>query len=159
MRKSFAAALTFAMVLGGFLPALAQQGANINGVAQSADKAPLRNYSVQIRNANSGQLVATTTSNQAGEFAFTNLQSGSYVVEIVDASGKVVGLSSAINVGAGATMTVTVNATAAAIAKAKAGGFSLFGLGPTASVAVIGAATAAAVTAVVATRDDASPSR
>jgi hypothetical protein len=56
-------------------------------------------------------------------------------------------------------MTVTVNATAAAIAKAKAGGFSLFGLGPTASVAVIGAATAAAVTAVVATRDDASPSR
>ena len=40
-------------------------------------------------------------------------------------------------------------------ASAAGGGFSLFGLGPTASLAVLGAAGAAAVTAVVATKSDA----
>jgi hypothetical protein len=142
------------MVLGGLVPAFAQQGASVTGVAQGADKAPLRNYTVQVRNANTGQLAGTTTSNQAGQFSFASLQPGNYVVEIVDAAGKVVGLSPSISVAAGATVTVTVSATAAgAIAAAAGGGFSLLGLGPLASVAVAGAASAAAVTAVVATRD------
>jgi hypothetical protein len=75
-------------------------------------------------------------------------------VEIVDAAGKVVGLSPSISVAAGATVTVTVGASAAgALAAATGGGLSLLGLGPLASVAVAGAASAAAVTAVVATRD------
>jgi hypothetical protein len=153
MRKSFAAALAIAMVAGGISPVFAQQAA-VTGVAQGADKAPLRNYTVQVRNANTGQLAGTTTSNQAGQFSFAALQPGNYVVEIVDAAGKVVGLSPSVSVAAGATVTVTVSATAAgAIAAATGGGLSLLGLGPLASVAVAGAASAAAVTAVVATRD------
>jgi hypothetical protein len=146
----------FAMVGACVIPAIAapQQGAALNGVAQGADKAPLPNFTVQVRNANTGQLAGTTMSNQAGQFSFGALQPGNYVVEIVDAAGKVVGLSPSISVAAGATVTVTVSATAAgAIAAAAGGGFSLLGLGPLASVAVAGAAGAAAVTAVVATRD------
>ena len=46
-----------------------------------------------------------------------------------------------------------------ALSAAGKGGFSLFGLGKLASVAVIGAGGALAVAGVVATRDDASPSR
>ena len=153
MRKSFAVALTVVLTTSGSAQLFAQQGGSLSGVAESAERAPLPNYKVNVRNANTGELASSTTSNQAGQFAF-NLQPGSYVVEIVDATGKVVGLSPSVAVGAGATVTVTVGATAAgAIAAASGGGLSLLGLGPLASVAVAGAASAAAVTAVVATRE------
>lgn len=156
MRKSFAVFLMVAVAMTGSAPILAQgQGqGTLSGVAQSADKAPLPNYRVHVRNANTGELAGSTTSNQAGQFTFASLQPGSYVVEIVDAAGKVVGLSPSLTIAAGATVTVTVGATAAgALAAASGGGLSLLGLGPLASVAVVGAASAAAVTAVVATKD------
>jgi hypothetical protein len=156
MRKSFAGLLVVAVAMSGSASALALaqgQGA-LSGLAQSSDRAPLANFRVQVRNANTGDLVGSTTSNQAGQFSFGALQPGTYVVEIVDATGRVVGLSSSLTVTAGAIVTVTVGATVAgALSTAGGGGLSLLGLGPLASVAVAGAASAAAVTAVVATRD------
>ena len=153
MRKSFAVTLAVVLALSGSVSVFAQQG-GLSGTAQGADKAPLPNYRVQLRNANTGEPVGSTTSNQTGQFSFGSLQPGNYVVEIIDANNKVVGLSSSISVAAGSTVTVTVTATAAgALAAAGGGGLSLFGLGPLATVAVAGAASAAAVTAVVATRD------
>jgi hypothetical protein len=134
---------------------------SLNGVAHGADRAPLRNYTVRVRNAADGQIAGSTTSSGAGEFSFTGLQPGNYIVEIVDATGKVVGLSPTIGVAAGATVSVTVSAAAAGAitASAASGGFSMFGLGTLGSVAVITAAGVAGVTAVVATRGNASPSR
>jgi hypothetical protein len=154
MRKSFALLMVAVLMLSGSASIFAQGQGALTGVAQSADKAPLPNFRVNIRNSNTGELAGSTTSNQAGQFSFASLQPGNYVVEIVDAAGKVVGLSSSVGVTAGATVTVTVGATAAgALAAGAGGGLSLLGLGPLASVAVAGAASAAAVTAVVATRD------
>jgi hypothetical protein len=72
----------------------------------------------------------------------------------VDAAGRLVGLSPSIPLAANAIVTVTVSASVAGALAASAGaGFSLFGLGPLASIAVVGAAVATSVTAVVATRD------
>src|SRR4051812_50138384 len=100
MRKSFAVVLVG--ILAGTGPvALAQGQGALNGVAQSADKAPLPNFRVHVRNANTGDLAGSTTSNQAGQFSFGGLQPGNYVVEIVDAAGKVVGLSPSLTVAAG----------------------------------------------------------
>jgi hypothetical protein len=134
---------------------------SVNGVARGADNAPLRNYTVRVRNVADGQIAGTTTSSGAGEFSFTGLPPGNYVVEVVDASGQVVGLSPTLGVTAGSAMTVSINASAAgAITAASAShGFSLFGLGSLGSVAVLTAAGVAGVTAVIATRSDASPSR
>jgi hypothetical protein len=154
MRKSFAVVVALTIITVGLMAVVTAQQTGVAGTAQGADRSPLRNYTVQVRNAGNGAIAGTTTSDSAGQFAFTNLQPGTYVVEIVDSSGRVVGLSPAIDVVAGQTVTVTVSATAAgAITKAAGGGFSLLGLGPLASVAVAGAASAAAITAVVATRD------
>lgn len=154
MRKSFAVVLAGFLAVAGSAPVFAQGQGALNGVAQSADKAPLPNFRVHVRNANTGELAGSTTSNQAGQFSFGGLEPGNYVIEIVDATGKVVGLSPSLAVAAGSTVTVTVGATAAgALASASGGGLSLLGLGPLASVAVAGAASAAAVTAVVATRE------
>jgi len=154
MRKNFAAVLVTVLVVPGSMPVFAQGQGAVSGVAQSADKAPLPNFRVHVRNANTGALSGSTMSNQAGQFSFSGLQPGNYVVEIVDAAGKVVGLSPSLSVAAGSTVTVTVGATAAgALAAASGGGLSLLGLGSLASVAVAVAASAAAVTAVVATRE------
>ena len=87
-------------------------------------------------------------------------RSNLYIVELADASGNVLGMSAPFTLGAVKIATVSVVAVAPGAVTTGAGaGFSLFGLGPVSSVAVLGAAGAAAVTAVVATRQDASPSR
>ena len=131
---------------------------SVNGVAHGADRTPLRNYTVRLRSTADGHIAGTTTSSGAGDFSFAGLQPGNYIVEVVDAAGKVVGLSPSIAVGAGAMVSVTVTASAAgAIAAAAGGGFGLLGLGTAASVAVIGAAGAA--TAIVAVQSTASGSK
>jgi hypothetical protein len=99
MRKSFAAVLVTILVVPGSMPVFAQGQGAVNGVAPECDKAPLPNYRVHVRNANTGELTGSTTSNQAGQFSFSGLQPGNYVVEIVDAAGKVVGLSPSLTVG------------------------------------------------------------
>ena len=164
MRSVISSALIVAVaVLGAPLSALAastQQGATLKGIASGPDKNPLPNYTVQVRNVTNGQIAATTTSTSAGSFSLEGLSAGNYVIEIVDATGKVVGLSSSISVAAGATVTVAVNATAAgALVGASGGGFSLFGLGPLATVGLISAAGVATVAGVVVAKKDASPSK
>jgi Carboxypeptidase regulatory-like domain len=133
----------------------------LTGVARGADRAPLSNYTVRVRNVADGQISGTTLTSGGGEFSFTGLPAGNYVVEVVDASGQVVGLSPTLAVTEGGAMTVSINASAggALTAAGHSGGFSLFGLGTLGSVAVLTAAGVAGLTAVVATRGDASPSR
>ena len=115
---------------------------------------------VQIRDLKTGLLVNSTTSNATGEFSYENLKPGDFIVELADASGHVLGMSPPFTLGAAKTVTVSVVAVSTGAVAAGAGaGFSLFGLGTVSSVAVLGAAGAAAVTAVVTTRQDASPSR
>jgi Carboxypeptidase regulatory-like domain len=164
MRRVISSALIVALgVLGTPMAALAAsaQGATLKGIAQGADQKPLPNYTVQVRNVANGQIAGTTTSTAAGSFSLEGLTAGNYVIEIVDAAGKVVGLSSSISIAAGATVTVTVSATAAGalLGASTGGGLSLFGLGPLATIGVISAAGVATVAGVVVAKKDASPSR
>ena len=161
MRGCVAATLV-AMMLGSSLASSPlpqtieskQQAGRITGVARAADNSPVRDCKVRVRNANTGQLSGEEDCDATGAFMFGNLQPGSYVVELVDASGKIIGVSPAINLAVGASVSIKLVASAAgAMTTATGGGFSLFGLGPLASVAVIGAAGAAAVAAVIQTRD------
>jgi hypothetical protein len=144
--------LAVAVAICWSTPVLAQVRAALSTVPQSADRAPLANFRVHVRNADGGELAGSTTGSQAGQFSFAALQPGHYIVELVDAGGRVAGLSPSLIAAAGSTVTVTVGATAAG-ALATAGGASLQDLGPLASVAVAGTASPAAVTTVVATRD------
>jgi hypothetical protein len=115
---------------------------------------------VQIRNVQTGQLVATGTTDGSGQFTFAGLAPGSYVVEIVNASGAIVGTTAPIAVAAGTTATVAVTASAAgALAASGGAGFGIFGLSTAASAAVIGGVAVGITAGVIATRDDASPSR
>lgn len=137
-------------------PVGAQQQAtgSIQGTARSAQQQTLANHTVQIRNVQTGQLVASGTTDAAGQFTFAGLQPGSYVVEIVNASGAIIGTTAPIAVAAGTMAAVTVTASAAgALAAAGGAGFSLFGLGTAASAAIIGG-VAVGTTAAIVTRDN-----
>jgi hypothetical protein len=133
----------------------------INGVARTSDQKPISDCTANARDAGTGQVADTKKCTPAGAFVFSGLQPGSYVVEVVDVTGKIVALSPAVSVAAGTAVSVTVTSTlaAGAIAAAAGGGIGLLGLGTAATVAVIAAAGAVAIVAVNAAQADASPNQ
>lgn len=187
MKRCVAAFLAFVMV-AAFQPlavaGLVQNNGEISGTAVVEGK-PLAKVTVRLRNVDTGQLVGTTTTNNAGEYRFTGLPGGNYVVETVAPNGTLLGTSAAIALTAGTMVatgvTVTTSAAAAAAAGvgagaaaagAAAGGAAAGGaaagaaagaaggfFASTAGLVTIAAASAGVVGAAVATRDEASPSR
>jgi hypothetical protein len=140
--------------------AAGQDTVSVVGSVYRTNMQPIAKAEVQIRNMKTGERVSSTFSDTSGSYAFKALRPGTYVVEVVDRSGRVIGMSAPFALGSAPTVNVSVVAVAeGAAASGGHAGFSLFGLGPVTSLAVMGAAGAAAVTAVVATRPDASPSR
>ncbi len=136
------------------------QTGGVQGVARNAQQQTLANHTVQIRNVQTGQLAGTGTTSASGQFTFTGLNPGNYVVEIVNAAGQIVGATAPISVAAGTMATVAVTASAAgALAAAGGAGFGIFGLGSAASAAIIGGVAVGLTAGVVATTNNASPSR
>ena len=143
-------------------PPATPAGATVSGSALRTDFKPLPGSTVRLRQFDSnGAVVGSVTSGPSGEFAFSGVHPGNYLIELVDFSGKLVGMAPPFVVAGEGPGAVSVIASGLGVTAASAagGGFSLLGLGPTTSLAVLGAAGAAAVTAVVATQSDASPSR
>jgi hypothetical protein len=134
------------------------QAGLLTGTARRSNQQPLAGARVQIRNLAGAEIAATTISGPSGEFSFPGVAPGTYILEVVEA-GRIIGLTAPFTLAAGATLTVTVVATGHGTAPGSDRGFRLFGLGPLASAGVLGAAGAAAVTAIVSTRENASPSR
>jgi len=163
MRRFLPMALVMSIAALGFPLNLAGQTVtgSVTGTALQPNLQPLANARIQIRSVRTATVVFSTRSGPGGEFLFGPLQPDTYVIEIVDATGRVVGMTGPTLVGTGTVQNVSVTASApgTAAGSGKAAGFSILGLGPTTSIAVLGAAGAAAVTAVVATRPNASPSR
>ena len=166
MRKAVAIVLISAVaVLGapiGVRAAAADQNpphtGSVQGVAKNAQQQPMPSARVQLRTSN-GPLAATGTTNAAGEFSFAGLNPGTYVIEVLNEAGAIVGTAT-VGITAGAVATVSLSASAlGAIGLAASGGAGLFGLGTIGTVAVLGAAGAATIGTIVATKTDASPSR
>lgn len=118
------------IALGLALAASAAQGTGkLSGTARDATGNPLANAKLQLRNVDTGQLVATGRSGADGAYEFTGLNPGNYIVEIVDESGRIVGASPATAVGAGAAITglvVQASAAGAVAGAAAAGGAGAF---------------------------------
>jgi hypothetical protein len=164
MKRFFALALVLSLVSLG-VPASAFAGgprvsSSVVGVAKDSNGRPLASMTVRLRNVVTGQLAATTRTTAAGAFTFENLASGNYVVETLNAAGRVMAASASVDVGPGASVTgvaVTAPADAAAQAgAAAAGGGSFFT--STAGIILLAAIGAGVVTGIVlATGDDTSP--
>lgn len=148
-------------------PRAQSQPASLSGTASSSAGQTLANVTVQLRDVVTGQLAGTTTSTATGAFSFGGLQAGTYTVEVVGATGQIVGTSAAISVTAGATVTgVAVSATAAAVAAGAAAGAAVAGGSAAAGgistaviVTTVAAAAGVAGAVAVATNGNASPSK
>jgi hypothetical protein len=77
-------AIALATILAaGTLPVLAQQAGTLSGKATDEAKQPYSDYTVQVRNAATGQIARTEPLNAQGLFAFTNLEMNQrYLVEL-----------------------------------------------------------------------------
>jgi len=109
-----------------------QTGA-ISGDVRTGDKDPASRRTVQLRDAQSGRVVATNATDKAGAFTFGGVQPGSYIVEVLGANQSVLAASSVLTVQAGQTLSVVLGLPIA-------GGI----LGGTAGMAAMVAAGAAA---------------
>src|SRR5262249_21167528 len=75
-----------------------QATASLSGTATSNTGQALANYTVQLRNLATGQLAGTTTSASTGGFSFAGLEAGNFAVEVVNATGQIIGTSASISV-------------------------------------------------------------
>ena len=174
MKKLVASVLVFALAIVAapinLIAAARFQSGAISGVASLSGK-PIPNVTVRLRNVDTGQLVGNTTANAAGEFSFTGLPAGNFVVETVAANGTILGTSAVALTAATMVVSNLVVASSAAAVAAAGGAGAVLGT----AAAAGGAAGAAglstglivalavggglAVTGVVVAMNDSSPSQ
>ena len=147
---------------------LAHAQAQVGVIAGTATgpAGPLAGVTVNIVNA-AGQVVGSAVTTATGGFSVGGLAAGTFTVNVVGTTGAVISTTTATLAAGAMTATVTVTATAAALAGAgvAAGGVAAAGAGTAGlstaaivgTVAAVGGGIAAAT--VIATNDDASPSR
>ena len=68
----------------------------ISGTAVDAGEAPVPNAAVRLRNLATTQIDQTATTNSAGQFTFTVPADVPYVVELVDASGRILAVGDVV---------------------------------------------------------------
>ena len=171
MKKLVASVLVFALAVAAapinLIAAARFQAGSISGVASLEGK-PIPNVTVRLRNVDTGQLVGNTTANAQGQFSFTGLPAGNFVVETVAANGTILGTSAvALTATAMVVTNLTVGASAAAVAAAGGAGAVLGTAGAAAagagmSTGLIVAGIAAAglgATGIAIALNDSSPSQ
>lgn len=166
MKRVLALALVVALVgLGTPLPVFAGNPnalkGSIAGIAMDNTGVTLPNYLVRCRNVTTGTVLATQMTKANGAFSFANLEPGAKVLELVDNSGRVVGVTSAVVLNAGQMIVtgVLLTATAAGAAppagKKGAAGFFTSKWG----IILLAGATAGIAAGVIASGGDGSPSK
>jgi hypothetical protein len=81
---------------------------SIQGMAWAADNTPLRQAHVRLRNVISGRIEATAVADELGQFAFESVEGGSYLVELVNESGKVLVAGHTFTIAPGETVATFV---------------------------------------------------
>jgi len=156
MKRALALALVVALVgLGIPAPAFASV-VQVAGAVKYMSGMPAPNMAVRIRNAATGQVAGTGSTSAAGEFSFANVGPGTYVVEVIDGSGRILATSTSIGLATAAT---TVTGVAIALTESDQGTTSSGGGGnffkSTAGILLLAGAAALVVGGiVVATNDD-----
>ena len=153
MRRFIAFVLASLFVFGGAPStfAAAQSTGTITGVARSTAGQPLGGHSARVRSVRTGDVVATATTSVNGSFVVPNLDAGSYVVEIVNTAGRIVGTSAIATVVQGSVASLAVTAASTELVGGASTGLV---------VGIIVAAGLATTAIVVATTgNDASPSQ
>ena len=86
----------------------AKGGTSIQGVAWTSNNSPVPGARLQLRNVVSGKVNATAVANSSGQFTFTQIEGGRYVVEMLGANGKIVNVGHPFAIAPGETIATFV---------------------------------------------------
>jgi len=84
----------------------------VMGAAWTMNNQPIPAARVQLRNVVTGKIAGTAVADNAGRFSFTNIETGSYVVELVGANGKTLTVGHPFVIAAGETVATFVRLAA-----------------------------------------------
>lgn len=125
--------------------------ATIQGNSLTATNGPLPNAIVRLRDVRYGRMVESQITDHAGLFAFSRVDPGNYIVELLEAEQRVVATSDLVSVNAGDSASTLVRLPLRLSATGRLGAASSQLLG------VLSAAAASGVLAVKPTGEDISP--
>jgi hypothetical protein len=77
----------------------ASRASAVTGYLWTANNSPIQNATVQLRNTVTGNVDMYTKTNAVGEFLFTDMKGGSYVIEYVSSASETAVASAASNAG------------------------------------------------------------
>ena len=161
LRRIVSIALSLALVLS-VVPTASAAGASVgrvSGLALTQNGVYLIGQRARVRSLDRGDVAGETTTSNTGEFSFTGLAAGSYIVELV-ANGYVVATSAPVVLTSRKMTAEGVNATVpAATTQAQAGVLAGSFWASTLGIITIAAVAAGVVAAVVVVKGNASPSR
>lgn len=89
-------------------PSFTARNTSILGVAWNADNSPIKQPSIRLRNVVTGQVAGLTKGNDTGQFAFENIEGGSYVVELLSDAGKIQTVGHVFTIAQGETVATFV---------------------------------------------------
>jgi hypothetical protein len=122
-------------------PVMRRTAAVVRGVVWKADNSPFPNPKVRLRNLHSGRVEASAVGTEVGQFNFSQVEGGTYLVELVDDNGKVIAVGQTFRVDSGDTIATFVrlpapqswysgvfgNTAAAVLAAASSAGLTAIG--------------------------------
>lgn len=80
------------------------RGTSIRGHAWTAENTPIPHAQLRLRNVTTGKVEALAVANEAGQFTFANVEGGSYVVELINESGRVLTVGHVFTIAPGETV-------------------------------------------------------
>ena len=80
----------------------------VMGTVWTATSEPVRDARLRLRNVLSGKIEATALADDAGKFTFQNIEGGTYTVELVTETGKVIAVGHMFTIAPGETVATFV---------------------------------------------------
>ena len=77
---------------------------SIRGHAWTAENTPIPNAQLRLRNVTTGKIEALAVADEAGQFTFSNVEGGSYVVEMINDAGRVLTVGHVFTIAPGETV-------------------------------------------------------
>jgi hypothetical protein len=93
---------------GARVAAASSRSTVVMGSAWGPNNTPIPGARLQLRNVVNGKIVARAIADDAGRFAFANLEGGTYVVEMINDAGKIVSIGHAFGVAPGESVATFV---------------------------------------------------